>query len=145
MWRSSKKANPTPTLVFFRPRGRLQEKPSQIKKQFSQIQELNQVRYCQSLMSPESQYPKKILVKKYLDPLLTYGLLLYWVPPTQISANTAPVYLNFFALNWNSPRSKTAQFQRNTKTGSARKQFKSKTRFSKIHFFQEFLYFLLYI
>ena len=92
-------------------------------------------------MSPEPWYPKEIFAEKYLEPLLTYGLLLYWVPPTQISATTAPVDPKFFVLNWHLPRSKTAQFERNPITASARKKFETKHSFFKNTLFHVFVYF----
>jgi hypothetical protein len=82
-----------------------------------------------------------MFAEKYLEPLLTYGLLLYWVPPTKISTNTAPVDPKFFLVNWHRPRSKIAQNERNPKTGSARKKFESKNSFFKNPLFSCFCVF----
>ena len=141
MWRSSKKANPTPTLVFCRPYGGQWEKSTNVKGRISKIQELSYVPYCQNLMCPEPWYAKIFFAEIYLEPLLTYCLLLYWVPPTEISATTAPVDPKLFTLNWHLSRSKIAQFERNPKTGSARKKFESKNSFFKNPLFSCFCVF----
>ena len=103
------------------------------------------MRYCQNLMSPEPWYPKEIFAEKYLEPLLTYGLLLYWVPPPRSQPPLHRLTSTFLRLIGTRPEVKLPNFSEIQKPEVPEKNSKAKTRFSKIHFFHVFVYFLLCI
>ena len=59
----------------------------------------------------------------YLSFYLLTAYFFIWYPLPQISAIGGPIDTKFFVRTWGPARSKTAYFDPNPKTGSARKKF----------------------